>query len=39
MFESDGQYILMLDHWQPDDLQHSGVQLLPITFTEDGIEG
>lgn len=38
VFESNGQYILMLDHWQPDDLQHSGYSFLPITFTEDGFE-
>lgn len=33
-----GTYYLMLDHWKPRDLKNSGYSILPITFTEDGIE-
>lgn len=30
VFEADGQYYLMLDHWIPDNLQNSGYSILPI---------
>ncbi len=30
VFEVDGEYYLMLDHWIPDDLQNSGYSILPI---------
>lgn len=30
VFEVNGQYYLMLDHWIPDDLQNSGYSILPI---------
>ena len=30
VFEKDGEYFLMLDHWVPDDLQSSGYSILPI---------
>lgn len=32
IFEADGQPYLMLDHWQPNDLRHSGYSILPIEF-------
>lgn len=32
VFEVNGTYYLMLDHWLPDDLQHSGYSILPITI-------
>ena len=30
VFEADGEFYLMLDHWLPDDLQNSGYSILPI---------
>jgi len=32
MFEHEGQAYLMLDHWQPDNLQKSGYSILPVTL-------
>ena len=32
VFEADGQWYLMLDHWKPTDLRHSGYSILPICF-------
>lgn len=32
IFEKDGQYYLMLDHWIPENLQESGYSILPIEF-------
>ena len=32
VFEKDGKYYLMLDHWIPDDLQKSGYSILPVAF-------
>ena len=32
VFEKDGEYFLMLDHWIPDDLQRSGYSILPISL-------
>lgn len=32
IFEVDGTFYLMLDHWKPDDLKNSGYSILPITF-------
>lgn len=36
IFEADGRFFLMLDHWQPENLQKSGYSILPITFEADG---
>ncbi len=36
IFENDGNYYLMLDHWKPYDLKNSGYSILPISF-ENGI--
>ena len=30
MFEHEGQLYLMLDHWKPHDLRHSGYSILPV---------
>ena len=38
VFEENGTWYLMLDHWHPDDLRNSGYSILPITFTQEGIE-
>lgn len=35
VFEKDGQFYLMLDHWKPEDLKNSGYSILPIEI-EDG---
>lgn len=35
IFESAGQPYLMLDHWKPQDLRHSGYSILPIEFDGD----
>lgn len=32
IFEENGKFYLMLDHWIPDDLQTSGYSILPIEF-------
>lgn len=32
IFEVDGTFYLMLDHWKPNDLKKSGYSILPITF-------
>jgi hypothetical protein len=32
VFFAKGQPYLLLDHWQPYDLQHSGYSILPIRF-------
>lgn len=36
VFENNGTFYLMLDHWQPDNLQNSGYSILPIKFDEYG---
>lgn len=36
VFENNGTFYLMLDHWQPDNLQNSGYSILPIKFDKDG---
>ena len=38
VFETGGVWYLMLDHWHPDDLRNSGYSILPISFTDNGIE-
>ena len=35
IFEADGRFYLMLDHWKPDNLKKSGYSILPIEVTED----
>lgn len=35
IFQVDGKYFLMLDHWIPMNLKKSGYSILPITFHED----
>lgn len=37
IFEYHGKKYLMLDHWNPDNLQESGYSILPIGFDENGI--
>ncbi len=32
IFEVNGQFYLMLDHWIPHDLKNSGYSILPISF-------
>lgn len=32
IFEDGGQAYLMIDHWKPNDLRHSGYSILPIEF-------
>ena len=34
IFEADGRFFLMLDHWCPDNLKKSGYSILPITLEE-----
>lgn len=36
IFEHNGQKYLMLDHWKPYDLQHSGYSFLPVEFDGEG---
>ena len=38
IFTVGDQPYLMLDHWKPQNLQTSGYSILPITFTDDGME-
>ncbi len=35
VFEVDGKFVLMLDHWVPKNLQESGYSFLPITVNDD----
>ena len=35
IFEAEGQFYLMLDHWKPDNLKKSGYSILPIEVTDD----
>lgn len=37
IFQVDGKFYLMLDHWIPNNLKKSGYSILPITFDEKGI--
>lgn len=37
VFEKEGAFYLMLDHWKPEDLKTSGYSILPVTFEEDGV--
>jgi len=34
IFEVEGKFYLMLDHWKPNDLQSSGYSILPIEVDE-----
>lgn len=34
VFENNGAFYLMLDHWQPHSLRNSGYSILPIKFDE-----
>lgn len=34
IFEADGRFFLMLDHWCPENLKKSGYSILPITMEE-----
>lgn len=36
IFEADGQFYLMLDHWKPEDLRLSGYSILKIRMEDDG---
>ena len=36
VFEAEGDFYLMLDHWCPEDLQKSGYSILKITVEDDG---
>ena len=36
LFASEGQLYLMLDHWKPHDLRHSGYSILPVHI--DGLQ-
>ena len=35
IFEAEGKFYLMLDHWKPDNLKKSGYSILPIEITDD----
>lgn len=35
IFEAEGKFYLMLDHWQPKNLKKSGYSILPIEITDD----
>ena len=35
IFEAEGKFYLMLDHWKPDNLKKSGYSILPIEITSD----
>ena len=35
IFEAAGRPYLMIDHWKPQDLRHSGYSILPIEFDGD----
>ena len=35
IFEAEGTFYLMLDHWKKEDLQKSGYSILSIDFTGD----
>lgn len=37
VFEKDGRFYLMLDHWKPDDLKMSGYSILPVEIQKDEI--
>ena len=32
IFEAEGKFYLMLDHWKKEDLRKSGYSILPIDF-------
>ena len=34
IFQAEGQYYLMLDHWKPEALRWSGYSILPIAFEQ-----
>ena len=34
IFESNGGFYLLLDHWLPDNLQNSGYSILPVTLED-----
>lgn len=36
IFQAEGKFYLMLDHWIPKNLKKSGYSILPITFEADG---
>lgn len=35
IFEAEGKFYLMLDHWIPENLKKSGYSILPIEITDD----
>ena len=35
IFEAEGAFYLMLDHWKPDSLRYSGYSILPIKVNPD----
>ena len=35
IFEAEGKFYLMLDHWKPQNLRKSGYSILPIEVTDD----
>ena len=37
LFQAEGNWYLMLDHWIPENLQKSGYSILPVTFDGEGI--
>ena len=37
LFQAEGNWYLMLDHWIPKNLQKSGYSILPVTFDGEGI--
>ena len=36
VFEAEGEFYLMLDHWHPEDLKTSGYSILKITVEDNG---
>lgn len=38
LFEVNGQAYLLLDHWNPTDLMHSGYSILPVTLENGRME-
>lgn len=38
LFRAGGQVLLLLDHWNPTDLMHSGYSLLPVTLDNGRME-
>lgn len=38
VFEKDGHFYLMLDHWKPSDLKNSGYSILPVQIEKGKLE-